>query len=136
MEWKKHIIYITVMKIWISNTMVDFYLSEKTFKEKLYKGGGVLTLGAPLLIRLQSVSLQPWLLQLDHRTPPAQLIWKTIIYIKVWHKQKNNNTNYNDVKTKQVLSDSYWATTWSITKCKKNKLHFSDSWEWCYSSTH
>ena len=69
------------MNICISNTVVEFYPSAKTFKEKLYRGGGVLTLGSPLLIRLIDVSLQPWLLQGNHRTPPDQLIRIRIIFI-------------------------------------------------------
>ena len=72
-----------VMKICIANTVVEIEPSEKTFKENLYRGGGVFTLGTPLLIRLQNVSLHPWLLQRNHRVPSAQLIWITIISIKV-----------------------------------------------------
>ena len=129
MEWTNHTIYIMVMKICISNTVVEFDPTSITFKENFYRGGGVLKLGAPLLICLQSVSLQPWLLKYNHRTPPDQPIRITIISIKGWYKQKNNNPNYKDAETKQGISDSYWETTWYITKCNKSKWHFYDSWE-------
>ena len=46
------IIDIRAMNICVINTAVEVEPSEKTFKENLYRGGGVLTLGAPLLIRL------------------------------------------------------------------------------------
>ena len=55
--------------------------------------------------------------------------------IKVWYKQYNNNPKCMDAKTCQGLLESYWATTWSIIKCKKSKLKFSDSCEWWYIST-
>ena len=80
---KKQIIDITLMKICITNTVVEVDPSAKTFKENLYRGGGVLILVAPLLIRLQYFPLQPWLLQCNHRTPSAQLICITIISINV-----------------------------------------------------
>ena len=70
------------MKICITNNVVEFDPSEKTFKENLYIGGGVLTLGAPLLIPLMNVSFQPWMLQCNHRTTSNQLIWITTISIK------------------------------------------------------
>ena len=64
------------MKICTTNTAVEFDPSEKKmFKENLYRGGGVLALGFPLLILMQSVSLNPWLLRYNHITPSAQLIW-------------------------------------------------------------
>ena len=43
----------------------------------------MLTLGAPLLIQLIKVSLHTCLLQFNHRTPSAQLIWITIISISI-----------------------------------------------------
>ena len=52
-------------------------------KESLYIGGGVLTLGSPLLIRLLKVSLQTCLLQCNHRTPSAELRHITIISISI-----------------------------------------------------
>ena len=70
-----------VMQIYISNNLFEFYHAEKTFKENIYRGAGVLTLGSPLVIRLQNVSLHPWLIQLNHRAPSDQLIWITKIYI-------------------------------------------------------
>ena len=54
----------------------------------------MLTLGTPLLIRLLNASLQPWLLQWNYRTLPAQLIWITIISIKSWYKPDNNNPDH------------------------------------------
>ena len=111
LDWTKQIIDTTVMRICITNTVVEVNPSLKTFKEKLYREGRVFKLGAPLLIRLLNVSLQTWLIQYNHRTPSAQLIRITIISMKVWYKQKNNNTDYKDVEAKQVSSDSYLATT-------------------------
>ena len=56
-KWSEnHRIDITVMKICITNNVVEFDPLEKTFKEKLYRGGGVLKLVAPLLIRLHSIA--------------------------------------------------------------------------------
>ena len=43
----------------------------------------MLTLGAPFLIQLIKVSLHTCLLQFNHRTPSAQLIWITIISISI-----------------------------------------------------
>ena len=70
------------MKICITNTVVEVDPSAMFFKENLHRGGGVLTLEAPLLINLLNVYLQPWILKLNHRTPSAQLIFTTIISIK------------------------------------------------------
>ena len=43
---------------------------------------------------------------------------------------KNNfDTNYMDSEAKQGSSDSYKATTWSITKFNESKWHFADSRE-------
>ena len=72
----------TVMNICIANTMVEFDPSAKPFKENLYREGGILTIGAPLLILLLNVSLQHWLLQSNHKTASDQLIWITTISIK------------------------------------------------------
>ena len=71
------------MKICITNTVIEVDPSAKMFKENLYIGGGILTLGASLLISLLEVSLQTCLLQCNHRTPSAQLIWITIMYISI-----------------------------------------------------
>ena len=62
------------MNICIANNVVEFDPSSKKFKENLYRGGGVLTLGDSLLICLQSLSLQSLPLQYNYRTPSAQLI--------------------------------------------------------------
>ena len=94
------------MKIWITNTVVEFDPSAKSFKEKIYRGGGVLKLGAPLLIPFLNVSLQSWLFQCNHTTPPAQLIRIKIVSIKGIYKQNNNNTDYKDSESKQGSSDS------------------------------
>ena len=59
-ERTNQIIYIMVMNIYIANNVVEFDPSASNFKENLYRGGGVLTLGSPLLIRLVNVSLQLW----------------------------------------------------------------------------
>ena len=123
-EWTNQIIDIIVIKICIANTVVEFDPSANNFKENLYRGGGVLTLGAPLLIRLMNVSIHPCLLQCNHRTPSAQLICITTIYIKGWYKQNNNNPDYKDAEAKKGSSDSYRATTWLITKCNKIKWYF------------
>ena len=89
-EWKIYIIDIVVMKIFISNTVVGVYTSGGgAFKENLYRVGGLLTLGAPLLLHLLNVSLNPLLIQCNHRTPSAQLRWIKIIYIEGWYKQNN-----------------------------------------------
>ena len=96
----------------------------------------MLKIGLPLLIHVMNVSLQTKLLQYNHRTTSAQLIWITIISIKGWYKQKNNIFNYKDSEEKQGLWYSYRATTWSITKCNKIKWHFSDSWGWWDGSTY
>ena len=74
-ERTNQIIYIMLTKICISNTVVEFYPSASTFKKNFYRGGGVLTLGAPLLIRLLNVYLQTWLLQCNHIIPSDQFIW-------------------------------------------------------------
>ena len=47
------------MKICITNTVVEFDPSTNKFKEKLYREGGVLTLGASLLIRLLNFPISP-----------------------------------------------------------------------------
>ena len=129
MEWTNQIIDIIVMKICISNTMIEFDPSEKR-----KRGGVVLTLVAPVLIRLLNVYFQPWLLQCNQRTIPDQLIWITIIHIKGWYKQNNNNLNCKDAEAKQGSSDSYRALTWSITKCNKSKWYFAHTWGWRYGS--
>ena len=81
-EETNEIIDITAMKICNTNNAVEFDPSAKTFKENNYKGGGVLTLGEPLLIRLLNVYLQTWILQFNHSTSSAQIIWIIIISIK------------------------------------------------------
>ena len=58
-------------------------------------------------------------LQCNHITPSVQLICITTTSIKCWYKQNNNNPDYTDDNTKQGLSNSYWATTLPINKCKK-----------------
>ena len=68
-----------LMKICITNTVVEFEPSAKSFKEKLYIGGGVLKLGVPLLIILHNVYLQTWPIQRNHRSPSAQITWITTI---------------------------------------------------------
>ena len=70
------------MNICIANTVVEFDPSEKTFNENLYIGREVLIIGDPLLTRLQCFSIQLLILQYNHRTPAAQIIWITIISIK------------------------------------------------------
>ena len=82
-EQRNQIIDIMVIKIYIDNNVVEFDPSENTFKANLYRVVGVLTIRAPMLICLLNVSLHNWLLQINHRTPSAQLIWITIISIKV-----------------------------------------------------
>ena len=57
---KNRIIDIRVMKICITNTGVEVDPSAKKFKENLYKGGGVLTLGAPFF-NMPSGCLIPYL---------------------------------------------------------------------------
>ena len=69
------------MNIYITNVVVEVDPSAKKFKENLYRREGVLTIGAPFLICLLNVSLQLWLLKGNHRTPPSQLRWITIISI-------------------------------------------------------
>ena len=124
-EWSNQIIDTTVMNIYIANNGVEFEPSANTFKENLYKGGGgVLTLGAPLLISLLSVSLHTWLLQCNQRTPPSKLIWRTKISIKSWHKQNNNNPDYKDADAKQGSTNSYQATSWPSIKCNESKWNF------------
>ena len=54
---KTQIIYIMVTKIFITNNVVEFVPSEKISNENIYRGGGVLTLGALLLIHLMNVTL-------------------------------------------------------------------------------
>ena len=114
------------MKTCVTNTAVevDPPKNNKTFNENLYRGVGVLSLGAPFLISLLNVSLYLWLLQCNHITPSTQTIWIKIISIKVWYKPNNNITYYKDAETKQGSSDSYLASTWSIAKCNKIKWHF------------
>ena len=63
MERTNQIIYIMVMNICISNTVVEADYSENTLKENFYIGEGVLTLGPPLLISLMNISIQTWILQ-------------------------------------------------------------------------
>ena len=135
-EWTNHIIDTMVMNIYITNNVVEFDHLEKTFKEKLEIGRGVLTLGGPLLIRLMNISLQTWILKCNHITPPDQIIWIIIISVKVWYKQNNNNPDYKYAEAKQVPLDTYRATTWSITKRNESKWIFPDSWVWWYGSTH
>ena len=59
------------MNICVTNTAVEVDPSAKTFKQNIYRQGGVLKLGGPLLIRFLNYSLQPWLLQYNHRIPSA-----------------------------------------------------------------
>ena len=46
------------------------------------------------------------------------------------------NPDYKDADYKQGPSDSYQATTLSITKCNKSKWYFSDSLEYWNGSTY
>ena len=47
-----------VTKIFIANTVVEFGIFSKKIKN-IYRGGVVLTLGVPFLIRLLNFFLQP-----------------------------------------------------------------------------
>ena len=127
-ELTNQIIYIMVMKICISNNVVEFDPSEKTLKENLYRGGVVLTLGYPLIIRLLNVYLQPWILKFNHITPSYQLTLITTISTNFWYKQTNNNPKYKDAEANNVSWDSYQATTWFITKFYKKGWRFADYW--------
>ena len=136
MEQTNKIIDIRQMNFCITDTAVEFDLSENTLKENLYIGGGILTLGETLLILLLNLYLQTWLLQCNRRTPSAQIIWITIISIKGWYKQNNSNPYYKDTDNNQGSSYSYWATTWSIAKCNESKWNFVESWGWWYGPTY
>ena len=136
LERTNHIINTKEMKIWVTNTAVEIDPSANTFKENLNRRRGVLSLGAPLLICLLNVSLQPWIIQYNNRTPSDQIIRITIISIKGWYKQNNNNPDYKDTKTKQGSSDSYRETTLSIAKCNKSEWNFAESWGRWHDSTY
>ena len=56
---KNQTIDIKAMRIYVTLTAVKFDPTAKTVKENLYRGGGILTLGAQLLIRLLNVSPSP-----------------------------------------------------------------------------
>ena len=99
------------MKVCITNTVVEVDPSAKTFKENLYIGGGVLTIGAPLIIRLHSVSLQTRLLQCNHITLSAQLIWRKKNPYQGLTQNSNNNTDYKDDEADQGSPDSYQVIT-------------------------
>ena len=95
---------------------------RKTFKENLYRGGGVLKIGSPLLILPLNVFLQHWLLKSNHRTPPAQLIWIKIC-IKGWYKQNNKTTKTissiktrRPIKNQQALVEQQPDTETNVTK--------------------
>ena len=91
-----------VSKICIDDNVVEFGSSEE--EKNLYRGGGVLIIGASLLIHLLNVSPHPWLLQHNHITPADQAIWVTIISVKGGHKK---NPDYKDSEDNQGSSDSY-----------------------------
>ena len=105
-----------VIKICISNTVVEFYPLEKMFMEKLYRGGGVLTLGAPLLIRHQNVFLQTLIIQRNHKSPSAQHICITKISIKYWYKQNNINREWRPNKDHQTAVEKQPDPATNVTK--------------------
>ena len=84
-EQKTQIIYIKEIKICVTNTAVKVEptTKNKTFKENLCRGGGVLVLGAPVSMRFLNLSLHSWILQCNHRTPSTQIIWITVISISI-----------------------------------------------------
>ena len=72
-----------VVKICITNNVIEVEPSAKTFNGNLYRGGDMLTLGEPFLIRLLNVSLRPWILQCSNRIQSAQLRLITRISISI-----------------------------------------------------
>ena len=76
---KPQIIDTVEMNICISQTMVEFGPSGIFLNgTSLIKRSSV-SKKATLLISLTGLSIQPWLLQLNHKTLAVRLIWTTII---------------------------------------------------------
>ena len=62
------------MKIYIYENMIEFFPSVKTLNAKYLENSGSVETKRAIVDRPYGLSLQPWLLQYNFRTPTYQLI--------------------------------------------------------------